>query len=149
MFFPLVSMTLASFDLIMKQIIETQVQEGEKRDITGTKIELRNVHNHGLMLNLLEQKPEVVKTLSRGAFLSLLAFVIRAWRQGNIMAKFGASLVLGGATSNMYDRIRRGYVVDYIGFKGKQKKLSNITYNVGDFGIFLGLLLQIFSGKRK
>ena len=50
-------------------------------------------------------------------------------------------LFTGGAWSNIFDRIVRGKVVDYLGFRTKWKKITKITYNLGDLAIFLGAFL--------
>ena len=43
-----------------------------------------------------------------------------------------------GAWSNTFDRCVRGHVVDYIGFRSENKKISDVTYNLGDFFIAAG-----------
>ena len=73
------------------------------------------------------------------------------FRKGNALEKLSFSLVLGGAISNVYDRFVRKYVVDYVGFRSKWKKISDITFNLGDFGIFagaLGIILSALLPKR-
>ena len=57
-----------------------------------------------------------------------------------------------GAWSNTFDRWFRGYVVDYVGFETKCKKLSSITYNLADFFIAAGGIMVVISSlfkKRK
>ena len=65
--------------------------------------------------------------------------------------KIGACLVLGGGISNLYDRLKRGYVVDY--FSIRFKKLKKIVFNLGDICIFLGagilLAAQIVESVRE
>lgn len=53
------------------------------------------------------------------------------------------TIFMGGALSNVYDRVVRKKVVDYFGFKTKWKKFSNITFNLGDLFIFAGTLLYM------
>ncbi len=63
--------------------------------------------------------------------------------------KIGIALILGGATSNIVDRFKNGYVIDYITFtKVRPKKIKNIVYNIGDFAIFLGAILTFISYLR-
>ena len=38
-----------------------------------------------------------------------------------------------GSISNMFDRLVRGHVVDYVGFRLEDKHLEGITYNFADF----------------
>ena len=46
--------------------------------------------------------------------------------------------MLGGAVGNTYDRFKRGYVVDYLSLKTKNRKLSDITFNLSDLALFAG-----------
>ena len=55
-----------------------------------------------------------------------------------------------GALSNLFDRVKRGYVVDYFSFQlGWLKK---VVFNIGDICIFLGTFLlavsELFSGPE-
>ena len=43
----------------------------------------------------------------------------------------------------MCDRLTRGYVVDYFGFRVKNKRLRNVIFNVSDLGISGGLSLVV------
>lgn len=58
-----------------------------------------------------------------------------------------------GAWSNTFDRWIRGYVIDYVGFRTKWKKITEITYNLGDFFIMAGsvfmMLSSLFRGRKK
>ena len=53
-------------------------------------------------------------------------------------------MVLGGGLSNVYDRLKYGYVVDY--FIINYKKLKKVILNVADVFIFIGAFL-IFIGE--
>ena len=53
--------------------------------------------------------------------------------------KIGLSMVLGGAISNLYDRLVKGYVVDY--FSIEFKRLKKVIFNLGDIFVFLGSLV--------
>ena len=49
------------------------------------------------------------------------------------------SLVISGGLSNVYDRIKRKHVVDYIYWN----KLKKIVFNLADVFIFIGGLITI------
>lgn len=71
---------------------------------------------------------------------------------GRKLAKLGTSLMLGGAVGNTYDRFKRGYVVDYLSLKTKNRKLSDITFNLSDLALFAGAVLTVWSslfGKKR
>ena len=46
------------------------------------------------------------------------------------------ALITAGGLSNLYDRLKRGYVVDY--FSIRCKYLEKVVFNLGDFFIFAG-----------
>ena len=48
-------------------------------------------------------------------------------------------MTIGGALSNLYDRVFRGYVVDY--FSVQWKGLKKVVFNLGDMFIFLGAMM--------
>ena len=60
-------------------------------------------------------------------------------KKGCVAQKIGLSMVLGGAISNLYDRLVKGYVVDY--FSIEFKRLKKVIFNLGDIFVFLGSLV--------
>ena len=56
-------------------------------------------------------------------------------------------LLTGGALSNLYDRVVRGKVVDYLAVKSRWKRLSRLTFNLGDVCIAAGALLAACQKK--
>lgn len=147
------SCVLLVLDLVVKQYIESHVNRGEEQEVLKGKILIRKVHNEGLMLNALDQHPKAVKLLNGTAGAALLVYYI--WllmRKGHLVKKAGATLMTGGAFSNLYDHMVRGYVVDYFGLKTKWKKFTDVTFNLGDIFIFIGgtmiVLASIFSKKK-
>ena len=79
--------------------------------------------------------------------LATLLFAITLGNAGKGLMKWGLTLLLGGAYSNTYDRIVRRYVVDYISFNVKNKKMRQIVFNMADFCIMIGAILVVIGGK--
>lgn len=133
---------VAGVDLGIKNWVEKHVSRRTDKKIFGDFGILRRVHNKGMMMNLGENHSVVVKWIS--VIVTMLAIVVQ-WillrRPGYLKEKIGMSLLLGGALSNTVDRVKRGYVVDYFAFNSKNKKISRVTYNLGDFAIFAGGIL--------
>ncbi len=136
----------------IKNYIEKHRELGEREEILKGHIIIRKHHNEGAFLNFMGEKKELLKTISC-IFLGLvsLLFLILLPQKGKKLFKLGLAFALGGAISNVADRIMKGYVVDYFSFKCK--KLKSVIFNLADMAIFLGsalmLLSSIFSSKGK
>ena len=146
------SALLFSVDQILKSYVEQNMDKGEERKLTD-RVVLRRVHNKGMCMNLLDEHPDVVRGISLGAALILTVIqTFYRFRKGGFLKGKGLSLAAAGAWSNTFDRCVRGYVVDYIGIKCKNEKVSAVTYNLGDFFIAAGgllfLLTSLFTGKK-
>ena len=105
---------------------------------------IRKYHNKGAMLNLGQHKSRALAVLS--VFLCLVltaAFLLSLGNRGNNLLRSGLALLLGGAFSNTYDRLKRKYVVDYFSFQVKWTPLRRIVYNLSDFCIIIGALLAV------
>ena len=57
-------------------------------------------------------------------------------RKDSAVERIGLAVTIGGALSNLYDRIFRGYVVDY--FSIEWDRLKKVVFNLGDMFVFLG-----------
>lgn len=136
-------------DLWIKNHIEDTIADGEIREKWGGKLLIRKYHNRGAALNVGEKKRPVVAALS--VVLTLVVtvlLIVSLGQKGNNLLRAGLSLMLGGAFSNTYDRLKRKYVVDYVSFGVKWKKLRRIVFNISDFCIVIGALLTALGAGR-
>ena len=78
-------------------------------------------------------------------------WLVRLPRGTNVLLAAGLALVLGGALGNVIDRIRLGYVIDFIHFHWERAYFP--AFNVADSAITIGaaclLLDALFEAKRK
>lgn len=130
-------------DFFLKNYIEKHVDEWEERQICRGKLLIRKHHNKGMMLNAGQKRRRLVVAISLAfTVLLTLVFVVSLGRHGNNLLRLGLSLLLGGAFSNTYDRLRRGYVVDYVSFPVKWQGFRKIVFNCSDFCIIIGSLIS-------
>ena len=139
-------MTLVSLfaaDSAMKSWIEKTDTVSEIQESTVLQgVVFKRYHNRGAMMNLGEERQQLVAALSFvfSAFVTGI-FAVTLGMKGKRLLKTGLALILGGAYSNTYDRLRRKYVVDYITFP----KISAVVFNLSDFGIMIGAVLLTIS----
>lgn len=130
---------IVATESLIKQVREQNGIPGEKKPILGGKLYLTKYHNYGAFLNLGQKRPEFVRGISAGLCIACtVIFVLTLGVKGKVLLKTGLSLLLGGAYSNTYDRLIRGYVVDYFGFCVKNERLRAIVFNISDFCIMIG-----------
>lgn len=145
-FFLIISILLG--DLSIKDFVERYGDESDEKPILNGAFIIRKHHNRGVALNIGSAKRSLVAIISTVfTILVSILFLCTLSLKGKNLLKTGLSLILGGAYSNTYDRLKRKYVVDYISFGVKWKWLNNIIFNIGDFGIIIGALLLILSER--
>ncbi|WP_437910422.1 signal peptidase II [Sorangium sp. So ce327] len=131
------------------------------RPLSFRKIEVIKDHlnmifakNHGGAWGILGDESEAIR---RPFFLvvslAAIVFIVSLYRKlhpSQIALRWGLPLVLGGALGNLVDRIRYGYVIDFI-----QVRLTSTfvwpTFNVADIAIVVGvglMAIDMFSPHR-
>lgn len=129
-------------DGAIKRYIVNKKEVGESRDILKGRLTITRHHNKGVALNFMEEKPELVKGFTCGIFGAAAAGLVWALSlKKNHLLKTGMSMLIGGGMSNLYDRMKRGYVVDY--FTINAGRLKNIIFNLSDFMILFGSILAL------
>ena len=129
-------------DQLVKRWVVTALGGGRSLDLLGSVLRLSYVTNKGGAFGLLNGLGGVMLVVS---VLVLGLLLVLAWRlplggSGLLRAAYGG--VLGGALSNVGDRLLRGHVVDYIGLEWKGHQLWP-AFNLGDAGITVGLIVML------
>jgi signal peptidase II len=113
--------------------------------------ELEYAENCGAAFGLLRDAPTVIRTAVFGvaavAATIVLMFLFVRGRGGPWFAA-SVPLVVSGALGNLFDRIRYGYVVDFIHFHWRDA-FEYPTFNVADITITIGVILLLIDGFRK
>ncbi len=150
MLYALAAVLVAAGDLWIKNGIEKNMDEHTEKPILQGKGILRRYHNRGAAMNLGEKRGPLVCVLSIAlTWIALAAFCFTLAQKGQNLMKAGLSLLLGGAFSNTYDRLRRKYVVDYFSFSTGWKALDRIVFNLADFAILIGALCVVLASGRE
>lgn len=129
-------------DEAIKSYIVNKKEVGESKGILKDRMTITRHHNRGVALNFMEEKPELVKGFTCGIFgAAVTGLVWTLSLKKNHLLKTGMSMLIGGGMSNLYDRMKRGYVVDY--FTINKGRLKHIIFNLSDFMILFGSILAL------
>lgn len=144
MFYILLILSIIILEWKIKNYIDGVYDFSKEDRMMNNKIRIRKYHNHGAFLNIMEKKKKLLHIISVLFTLGVCVFFfLTLLGKGNRILKLGLSLLLGGAFSNTYDRLSRGYVVDYFSFCSPFKKLNQIVFNLSDFCIIIGSLILV------
>ncbi len=144
MIYAIIAALIFALDMGIKNWIERKIPDGKERRVGGGLLLIRKYHNEGAFLNMGEKKRGLVALVSIALTLALtVLFLVTFTCRGSRLLKSGLALLLGGAYSNTYDRMRRRYVVDYVSFPVRNKAIRNIVFNISDFCIMIGALLMV------
>src|SRR6478752_6327630 len=108
--------------------------------------------NNGISLGLLNATNPVGRWMLV-ALTSAIAVGVAVWigRERNRVDQMALGLVLGGALGNILDRVRHGYVVDFLDLHfGEWRPF--LIFNVGDAAISIAvviLLLRAFLNRKE
>lgn len=135
---------LCGGDLLIKDCVKDTLDEKSQKRILGDHIILTKFYNEGAMLGVLSEQKELLKGITIFGVGSLAgALMAMGSLKDHRLQKVGLSMMLGGALSNGYERLKWGKVTDYISFNCKKQKLRNVVYNFEDFAIFGGTALLV------
>jgi len=139
-------------DQIAKAIVRARLAPFDSITVIPGWIELIHVRNTGVAFGILNETAmnQTVKTvlttaLAAAALLGI-GFYARMVHQHERMARWGLSMILGGAVGNLIDRIRFHYVLDYVdvswrGWHFWAFNIADASITIGAILVFLDLLL--------
>jgi signal peptidase II len=129
-----VAAAAVAIDQATKAIVRGNVVPGERIDVGGV-VDIVRVANRGIAFGMLDDAGSAVLIIAAVAFAALLGtFLVSAERPG-LWLPIG--LLAGGAIGNLIDRIREGFVTDFI------DPPRWPAFNVADIEITLGVLILI------
>ncbi len=111
--------------------------------LVENQLSLIYVENRGAAFGMLQDRRWffIILTVFVAAFL--IRFIIRHYRVHSPLATLALVLILAGAVGNLIDRVRNGYVVDFIALKFGG--LMNFpVFNVADIAVVTGAVLMIY-----
>jgi len=127
-------------DQVTKALVESRIPDRAVVPVVPGFFNLTNTKNSGAVFGLFSDSPVWWKTpllivISAALLMAVVILVIRTQHLRWEMS-VGLSLVLGGALSNLYDRMRTGLVEDFLDFYIRSYHWA--TFNLADSAIVVG-----------
>ncbi len=139
----IISISILALDQLTKKLIYLNFLPGQSRPIIENIFHLTLVYNRGIAFGLFVGTVIISVFISVVVIILLIVSVIKI-KGPDLMLKIAFSLILGGAVGNLVDRIRFGYVIDFLDFRLWP------VFNVADIAITTGAgLLVVYLFKMR
>jgi signal peptidase II len=118
-------------------------------DVIPGVLDLRLTPNHDTAFSLLGShladpaRRILILALVGAIILGTLVLAARRWQQASTLERVAFLTLLGGAFGNFWERLLRGYVVDFIHLAYWP------VFNVADLAICVGAGLLLLASRRK
>lgn len=146
----LLPLVIVLLDQASKWLVIQRLPLYEDVPLISGLLSLQHVRNSGAVFGFLSGAEIPGKgylfALMSAAALTLLTYYARTIPPGERLPRFALSLVIGGAIGNLIDRVRFGYVVDFVKMYWGSHVWPN--YNIADSAISIGLVLLVIDSFR-
>lgn len=133
-----IAIAVIGLDQMAKEIVRRTLQGRAPVQVLGGLFQLDYTRNTGAAFSILQSGGWLFAVVAVVVAVGILVYVPRlAGRGWPTLA--GLGLVLGGAIGNLVDRVRFGYVVDFIDFRWFP------VFNLADSSIVCGVSLLILA----
>jgi signal peptidase II len=136
--------TVVVLDQLAKAAVTSALDPGESVPVLGDLVRIVFGQNTGALFGLFQDNAAMFGVVSLVVIGLIVAYHARAAVSPYLTVTLG--LLLGGAIGNMLDRIRLGYVVDFV--DAGIGTLRFYTFNVADSAISLSILLLFIAAIR-
>jgi len=132
---------VVALDQLSKLWIRTNLTPGESLPQTGF-LRLTYVTNTGSAFGLLANQTFLLIAITIACVLIILLF-FRFISQASVLSSTALGLILGGATGNLIDRLRLGYVTDFVDVR-LWGNFHWPAFNLADTAIVVGIITLIY-----
>ena len=136
--FSLTGLLIVVTDQLSKAWIRTNLPEGQSLFNTGF-LRITHVHNTGAAFGLFPGQSFALAIVALIGIAAILVYALVIHRRlllpDSMLSKSALGLVLGGTVGNLIDRLRFGYVTDFIDFGYWP------AFNVADSAITVGVII--------
>jgi signal peptidase II len=122
-------------DQLTKQIVTSRLSLDEGVHVLGP-FWIHHVQNSGIAFGLFASATPVVIVLTAIAVTWMLAYFARSGARHPVLP-VALGLVIGGSVSNLLDRVRLGYVTDFLDLRYWP------SFNLADSFIVIGVLMLL------
>ena len=141
---------IVALDQVAKALVDRYLELHESHTIVEGLARLTHVQNRGAAFGILSEAdlPYQSVLFSVVSIIALGAIAVYAWKLpvASRLPRAALALIMGGAVGNLLDRMRLGYVIDYVDVYWGRHHWP--AFNVADSAISVGVALLVLDILR-
>ncbi len=134
---------ILALDQYLKKLIQIKLSVGESIPVLKDILHITFVTNTGAAFGLFKDSAILFILISFAAILFTSTLILLSIKKAEFLSKpafnFGLILITSGALGNLIDRLRFGYVIDFIDVRIWP------VFNIADSSITIGAFLLVLS----
>jgi signal peptidase II len=142
--FTILAVAVVATDQVAKAVVTRSLAPGQSVDVVGDLVRIVFGQNSGALFGLFKDNAAMFGVVSIVVVGLIVAYHARSAASLYLTVTLG--FLLGGAIGNMLDRLRLGYVVDFVDVGIGPTRFY--TFNVADSAISLAILLLFVAALR-
>lgn len=129
-------------DQVTKALVVGNLALGESTRVLGDLVIVWHVRNTGSAFSLFQFEGSlIIFYVVHVVALGMVAYFHRSFRGRSLWLQLILGMLLGGSIGNLADRLRQGYVTDFISVGFGDARFP--TWNIADAGITVGITLLV------
>jgi len=138
-------------DQASKALVVANLRVGDQQQIVGDLVQLWHAQNAGAAFSLF-QGGQILFLVVTALALGMIVYFHRSFRGQSRWLQLVLGVILGGTLGNLTDRVRLGYVTDFVSVGFGDTRFP--TFNVADSAIVLGIgvlviYLALLGGRQR
>lgn len=134
-----VSIIIIILDQLTKFFAVKYLKGNGPKSLIGNFFELTYVENRGAAFGILQNRKIFFIVITLIVVSILVWVMIKHANKMDVLTKMSMIMLLGGTIGNFIDRLKQGYVVDFLSFNFGSYSFP--VFNLADISIVLGTIL--------
>src|SRR5699024_1884588 len=138
-----IAVMILIFDQITKYLAVKHLKGKDVITIIDNMLEFSYVENYGAAFGILQNRKYFFIFMTSLVIVAIFVILVNNYNYLNKTMKVALAMLVGGSLGNLIDRIRLGYVIDFISVKfGNSYNFP--VFNIADSFIVIATILIVY-----
>lgn len=138
----ILSVIIIVLDQLSKSLAIKYLKFSDSKIIVPDFFRLTYVENYGAAFGVLQNKRWIFIVITLAVIIYISFFMFKNYYKVSTFMRIGVAMFIGGALGNFIDRVRYGYVVDFLSFR-LFNRFEFPVFNVADIFIVVSTIILV------